>query len=76
MLMDNFHLVEIILISWKIYFELCRLHSYDIIMMSRNMNSLTPMKDQNTQRKKCDDVYIWKNNYTTFHPSTKRLHDF
>jgi hypothetical protein len=36
MLMDNFHSVKITLISCKVLSELCKLHSYDIIMMSLN----------------------------------------
>jgi hypothetical protein len=54
-LMGNFHLVEAILTSWRVFSKLCKLlflqHYCDI----NEQDFFYIMKDHNMQRKKCND---------------------
>jgi hypothetical protein len=56
MLVNNFHLVEVILIGWKIFFGLCKLlflrHHYDV----NEQYFFNLVRDQNIPRKKCDNA--------------------
>jgi hypothetical protein len=54
--MNNFHTMKIILTIWKVSFKLCKLlflqGRYDI----NKEDFFIPMKDQNIQRIKCNNV--------------------
>jgi len=56
MLVNNFHIMKVILTNWRVFFGLCNLlfrrHHYDV----SKQFFFNIMRDQNIQRKKCDNV--------------------
>jgi hypothetical protein len=56
-LVGNYHPVEIALTSWRVPFKLCKLFLLEHHFVINEHDFFNLVKDQNIQRKKCDDAF-------------------